>query len=210
MNALRSSSAFARRSLATPPHPAAPLSYSSSRLFSSSSSSSSSFSQRSISASLLLRPQKLAAASRWSGSIPSPYLTQSRTMASESKIKVKNPVVELDGDEVWRPPTLYSLNSGRSGPRITSNAAPRDSGGAFSSCPSLSTRGNTGNRIHHSDAHPHPNMTLNSDATAILGTCADRWIFVRLVDDPYHLAGDQRKGEPRNLFLLFVVLARPA
>lgn len=108
MNAysLRSASAFARRSLATPP-PAtvAPLSSSSARLLSSTSftSSSSSPSQRSFSSALHLpRTTRIAASTRWSGSTPSLYLTQSRTMASENtKIKVKNPVVELDGDEVW-------------------------------------------------------------------------------------------------------------
>ncbi|KAJ5118713.1 hypothetical protein N7448_010421 [Penicillium atrosanguineum] len=94
MNALRSSSAFARRSLAPP----APLSISS-RLLSSSSSPSS---KRSISSSSLARPQRLATASRWSGQIPSLYLSQTRTMATETKIKVKNPVVELDGDEMTR------------------------------------------------------------------------------------------------------------
>lgn len=100
MNALRSGSAFARRSLATPP-PVAPLS--SSRLLSSSFTSFSS-PQRSLSSASLPRTNRLAASSRWSGSTPSLYLTQTRTMASESKIKVKNPVVELDGDEVWKFP----------------------------------------------------------------------------------------------------------
>ncbi|KAJ6178843.1 hypothetical protein N7519_009304 [Penicillium mononematosum] len=97
MNALRSSSAVARRSLATPP---APLS-STSRLISSSSFTSS-LSKRSISStSLSQRTNRVAASSRWSGSIPS-SITQIRTMASETKIKVKNPVVELDGDEMTR------------------------------------------------------------------------------------------------------------
>lgn len=104
MNAysLRSASAFARRSLATPPT-IAPLSSSSARLLSSSSftPSSPSSSQRSFSSALRLpRTTRIAASTRWSGST-SLYLTQSRTMASENtKIKVKNPVVELDGDEV--------------------------------------------------------------------------------------------------------------
>ncbi|KAJ5555142.1 hypothetical protein N7535_007585 [Penicillium sp. DV-2018c] len=100
MNALRSSSAFARRSFATPP--SAPLS--SSRLLSSSSSSfASSLSSRTISStSLSQRTTRVNSSSRWSGSIPSLYLSQSRTMASETKIKVKNPVVELDGDEMTR------------------------------------------------------------------------------------------------------------
>ncbi|KAJ5929962.1 hypothetical protein N7466_005455 [Penicillium verhagenii] len=99
MNAIRSGSAFARRSLATPP-PIAPLS-SSSRLLSSSFTSFSS-SQRSLSSASLPRTQRISASSRWTGSTPSLYLTQTRTMASESKIKVVNPVVELDGDEMTR------------------------------------------------------------------------------------------------------------
>ncbi|KAJ6111778.1 hypothetical protein N7523_007839 [Penicillium sp. IBT 18751x] len=94
MNVLRSSSALARRSL-TPP---APLSISS-RLLSSSSSHSS---KRSISSSSLARPQSLATTSRWSGPIPSLHLNQTRMMATDTKIKVKNPVVELDGDEMTR------------------------------------------------------------------------------------------------------------
>lgn len=105
MNALRSSSAFARRSLATPPTTIAPPSFSSARLLSSFSSPTSSTSQRSISSSSFNpRNQRLVAvaASRRAGSFPSPYLTHTRTMASDSKIKVKNPVVELDGDEVRR------------------------------------------------------------------------------------------------------------
>ncbi|CAG7926239.1 unnamed protein product, partial [Penicillium olsonii] len=94
MNALRTSSAFARRSLATPP---APLT--STRLLSSTSFTSSSTS-RSISSASLSRTNRVASA-RWSGSIPSLYTTQVRTMASETKIKVQSPLVELDGDEVW-------------------------------------------------------------------------------------------------------------
>ncbi|KAJ5153321.1 uncharacterized protein N7482_009799 [Penicillium canariense] len=104
MNSLRSASAFARRSLATPP-PTAPLSSSSARLLSSTSfASSSTPSQRSFSSAALRLPRttRIAASSRWSGSTPSLYLTQSRTMTSDSKIKVKNPVVELDGDEMTR------------------------------------------------------------------------------------------------------------
>ncbi|KAJ5111306.1 hypothetical protein N7532_001841 [Penicillium argentinense] len=94
MNALRSSSAFARRSL-TPL--SAPLS--SSRLLSSSSLPTS---QRSISSASLRPNRSTSAASRWSGSTPSVNFFQIRTMASESKIKVVNPVVELDGDEMTR------------------------------------------------------------------------------------------------------------
>ncbi|KAJ5594148.1 Isocitrate dehydrogenase [Penicillium hispanicum] len=92
MNALRSGSAFAlaRRSAT----PSAPLS---ARLLSSSSSPSKRFAS---SASVLPRSHsRIAASSRCSGSTPSLSRTQTRTMASESKIKVKNPVVELDGDE---------------------------------------------------------------------------------------------------------------
>jgi hypothetical protein len=108
MNALRSSSAFARRSLATPP--SAPLS-SSSRLLSSSSFTSSLSSRTISSASLSQRTNRVNSSSRWSGSIPSLYLTQSRTMASETKIKVKNPLVELDGDEVWEQPLPFIVQS---------------------------------------------------------------------------------------------------
>ncbi|KAJ5820145.1 hypothetical protein N7474_005736 [Penicillium riverlandense] len=103
MNALRSSSAVAARRLASPPAAAAPLC--SSRFLSSSSLSSSSSSpsftaqaQRSLSSISLSR---VAASSRWSGA-SRVTLTQTRTMASENKIKVKNPVVELDGDEMTR------------------------------------------------------------------------------------------------------------
>lgn len=132
MNALRSSSALARRSLATPP---APLS-STSRLISSSSFTSSS--KRSISStSLSQRTNRVVASSRWSGSISS-SITQTRTMASENKIKVKTPLVELDGDEVWETLSFYSSNFESAcftSPHILVLAR------AFSS----KTRGNTGN-----------------------------------------------------------------
>lgn len=107
MNALRSRSAVAARRLASPPV-AAPLC--SSRFLSSSSLSSSSSpsftaqAQRSLSSISLSR---VAASSRWSGASPVTR-TQIRTMASESKIKVKNPVVELDGDEVRKDPFCSS------------------------------------------------------------------------------------------------------
>ncbi|KAI2786359.1 Isocitrate dehydrogenase [NADP] [Penicillium oxalicum] len=107
---LRSASALARRSLATPPTVALQSSSSSSvaaaRLLSTSSTSSAlPSSRRSFSSALRVpRPSRVAASTRWSGSTPSLYLNQSRTMASEStKIKVKNPVVELDGDELILP-----------------------------------------------------------------------------------------------------------
>lgn len=93
MNSLRSSS-VALRARMTPP---APLS--STRLLSSYSTSFSSPSKRSLS-SASIRSPRIAASSRWSGSTSSLYRIQSRAMATESKIKVKNPVVELDGDEV--------------------------------------------------------------------------------------------------------------
>ena len=117
MNALRSSSALARRSLATPPAPLSPTS----RLISSSSFTSL-LSKRSISStSLSQQTNRVVACSRWSGSIPSSF-TQTRTMASEiPKIKVKTPVVELDGDEVWDYPPFYSSTLGSAGfttPRI--------------------------------------------------------------------------------------------
>ncbi|KAJ5475506.1 Isocitrate dehydrogenase [Penicillium diatomitis] len=106
---LRSASALARRSLVTPPTVVPKTSSSAvaaARLLSTSSTSSAlPHSRRSFSSALhLSRTTRVAAATRWSASTPSPYLTQSRTMASEStKIKVKNPVVELDGDELILP-----------------------------------------------------------------------------------------------------------
>lgn len=107
MSSVRFSSALARRSFAVASPPlSAPLSSSARRFLSSSSSSisssSSSVSTRSprslTSASSLLSSR--TASARWTG-LSSLNLTQSRTMATEiPKIKVKNPVVELDGDEV--------------------------------------------------------------------------------------------------------------
>jgi isocitrate dehydrogenase len=110
MSSLRFSSAFARRSLhACAPPRSAPL-YSSAVRYSSLSSSTSSVSSSPSSSfstsAAVARPQRtlasssLFASSRRSG-VTSFQLTQSRTMATEgTKIKVKNPVVELDGDEV--------------------------------------------------------------------------------------------------------------
>lgn len=135
MNALRSGSAFARRSLATPP--VAPLS-SSSRLLSSSFTSFST-SQRSLSSASLPRTHRISASSRWTGSTPSLYLTQTRTMAIESKIKVVNPVVELDGDEVWSEPLpFYILVPEPSSRGVCHKPAMSHAlSGAFSSCPSF-------------------------------------------------------------------------
>ncbi|KAK9601011.1 Isocitrate dehydrogenase [NADP], mitochondrial precursor (Oxalosuccinate decarboxylase) [Aspergillus fumigatus] len=112
MSSLRLSSAFARRSLhACAPPRSAPLYSSAVRFSSLSSSTSSVFSTSSSSFSTsaaVSRPQRtlasssLPASSRWSG-VTSFRLNQSRTMATEgTKIKVKNPVVELDGDEMTR------------------------------------------------------------------------------------------------------------
>lgn len=115
--ALRASSAFARRSLAasSTPLPAAPLgsfivsssSSSSSSYHSSSSNTTSSpssiraYSSRASVLSRSLGSSPLSTTSRWSGVLPT-NLNQVRTMAFDGKkIKVQNPVVELDGDEVW-------------------------------------------------------------------------------------------------------------
>lgn len=115
--ALRASSAFARRSLAasSTPLPAAPLgsfivsssSSSSSSYHSSSSNTTSSpaslraYSSRASVLSRSLGSSPLSTTSRWSGVIPT-NLNQARTMSFDGKkIKVQNPVVELDGDEVW-------------------------------------------------------------------------------------------------------------
>lgn len=116
----RLSSAFARRSLAASSSiPAAPplgsfarrLPAVASTISSSPSSSSSSSSASSPSstrsyntrASLFSRSisnHPLSTSSRWSGAT-SLNLTQSRKMAADGKkLKVQNPVVELDGDEV--------------------------------------------------------------------------------------------------------------
>lgn len=114
--ALRASSAFARRSLAasSTPLPAAPLgsfivssSSSSSSYHSSSSNTTSSspaslraYSSRASVLSRSLGSSPLSTTSRWSGVIPT-NLNQARTMSFDGKkIKVQNPVVELDGDEV--------------------------------------------------------------------------------------------------------------
>lgn len=148
MNALRSSSAFARRSLTLPAAPPAPLSVSS-RLLSSSSSISS---KRSISSVSLARPQRLATVSRWSGSTPSLYLNQTRTMASETKIKVKNPVVELDGDEVRNLPPFYS--SRHSCIRAYHKLGLVAPGGAFSSRPSSNAGKNGVPKPFHVPIHP--------------------------------------------------------
>ena len=99
MNSLRSSSAFARRAFASaPPTPltsAPPLRSS----FSLSSPATRSLSSTSLSRQNFAR-SRVSANPRWSG-VSSLHLTQIRTMALDGKkIKVQNPVVELDGDEV--------------------------------------------------------------------------------------------------------------
>ncbi|XHG09580.1 hypothetical protein AWENTII_012628 [Aspergillus wentii] len=102
MNSIRSSSAFARRSFASSTPLSAPLSSSSRRLpsiYSSSSSSAALRSSRTISSSTI--SPRIFASSRWSGVTPL-RSNQFRTMATDNRIKVKNPVVELDGDEMTR------------------------------------------------------------------------------------------------------------
>lgn len=105
--------------LALPRIVACPSSYSSSsatiakHFFSSSSASSSSSNSSSFSHTRLSRPTSLLSSSsslsaaekaRWSAASSSPLyrLTTSRAMATtgRKKIQVKNPVVEMDGDEV--------------------------------------------------------------------------------------------------------------
>lgn len=180
MNALRSSSALARRSLATPP---APLS-STSRLISSSSFTSSS-SKRSISStSLSQRTNRVAASSRWSGSIPS-SLTQTRTMASETKIKVKTPVVELDGDEVWDNSSFYSSKFQSAcftspyilvlGLRVFVENAGKHGG-------------------YHDNTCVNRMMTPPQGFQTHFGHMLTELVFAN-IDDSYYLARNQRKGK---------------
>lgn len=106
MNSLRLHSASVRRAVASPL--SAPLSSSAYRSMSRSSSSYISSSSSSFSTAATSRAQRPLASSqlpriispRQTGISPLQW-TQARTMATEGpKIKVKNPVVELDGDEV--------------------------------------------------------------------------------------------------------------
>ena len=102
MNSLRFSSAFARRAFASAPAPPTPLT--SAPPLSSSSFSLSSPATRCISSTSLSRQNfarsRVSTSPRRSG-VSSLFLTQTRTMALDGKkIKVQNPVVELDGDEV--------------------------------------------------------------------------------------------------------------
>lgn len=155
MNAIRSSSASAslRRLVATPPPP--PIG-SSARLLSSSSFTPALLSKRSHSSNPLSSSHRVAASSRWSGTPPSLYFTQIRTMASDGKIKVKNPVVELDGDEVSVALLFYSPNSRKFGP-YHKPASSRIPVGHF--CPvCLQARGNTGQPW--SSCANHPRMSL--------------------------------------------------
>lgn len=103
MSSVRFTSALARRSLNSPLSCAAPPCSSALRSFSSASYSARSSYSSSSSAS----PSTARALASSSARITRPaatralYRIQSRTMATEGpKIKVKNPVVELDGDEV--------------------------------------------------------------------------------------------------------------
>ncbi|KAL4901367.1 hypothetical protein BDW74DRAFT_86022 [Aspergillus multicolor] len=101
MSSVRFTSALARRSLNSPLPCAAPPTSSALRSFSSASYSAfSSSSPSSSSSSSTARALASARVSR-PAATRSLYRIQSRNMATEiQKIKVKNPVVELDGDEV--------------------------------------------------------------------------------------------------------------
>ena len=103
---VRLSSAVARRapvSPATPPLLLPRLSSTSSSSFSLSTTTTTSparaYSSRATT-SIHKTPLSSSSSSRWSG-VSSFNLSQTRTMALDGKkIQVKNPVVELDGDEV--------------------------------------------------------------------------------------------------------------
>ncbi|KAJ0426241.1 hypothetical protein BJY00DRAFT_128465 [Aspergillus carlsbadensis] len=103
MSSVRFTSALARRSLNSPLHLAAPPCSSALRCFSSTSYSSLSASSSSSSASPSTARALASTSAHFSRAAATRplYRIQSRTMATEGpKIKVKNPVVELDGDEV--------------------------------------------------------------------------------------------------------------
>ncbi|KAL2836604.1 hypothetical protein BJX68DRAFT_273446 [Aspergillus pseudodeflectus] len=105
MSSVRFTSALARRSLNSPLHLAAPPCSSALRCFSSASYSSPSASSSPSSASPSTARALASTSAHFSraAATRSLYRIQSRTMATEGpKIKVKNPVVELDGDEMTR------------------------------------------------------------------------------------------------------------
>lgn len=111
--------------------PASLASISSSSSFSlSSSSSSRSYTSSSRSSRLhpLLSSSFSSSLSRRSG-VPSLNPTQVRTMAFDgNKIKVKNPVVELDGDEVWSFFFFFPLSSLLRTPRTPLEDCPEEPG----------------------------------------------------------------------------------
>lgn len=214
-HSLRSASAFARRSLATPPPSIAPLSSSSRLLSSTSFTSSTSSPQRSFSSALRLpRTTRIAASSRWSGSTPSLYLSQSRNMATEGpKIKVKNPVVELDGDEVWIFLPFYSSNSLASARVSQASRFRAFSGGYRPSVPVDAGKHGGGNPLplYHVSRETKSTRELAIQTRDLIEhdsldmhCCANRRVLI--VDDPYYLARDQGKGKPRELPLLITQL----
>ncbi|KAL3482501.1 hypothetical protein BJX99DRAFT_217223 [Aspergillus californicus] len=105
MSSVRFSSALARRSLNSPLSFAAPPRSSALRCFSAASYSSPLHSYSSSSSASPSTARALASSSARLSRSASTTLNriQSRTMATEGpKIKVKNPIVELDGDEMTR------------------------------------------------------------------------------------------------------------
>ncbi|GAD97181.1 isocitrate dehydrogenase, mitochondrial precursor, putative [Paecilomyces variotii No. 5] len=101
MNPVRLVSATARRSLPLP----RTVSSTPRRFLSSSISSPAPFSATSSFSGLTsrtVRDARVSASASWTAST-SYTVNQTRTMASGQKIKVKNPVVELDGDELILP-----------------------------------------------------------------------------------------------------------
>ncbi|KAJ9293121.1 hypothetical protein DTO271G3_8065 [Paecilomyces variotii] len=97
MNSVRLVSATARRSLPLP----RTVSSTPRRFLSSSISSPAPLSTTSAFSGLTsrtVRDARITASASWTAST-SYTVNQTRTMASGQKIKVKNPVVELDGDE---------------------------------------------------------------------------------------------------------------
>jgi hypothetical protein len=106
-------------------------------------------------------------------------------MASESKIKVKNPVVELDGDEVRKLCPLYSPELFTPG-RITNSA---------SWCIFVSTvieRGEKRGSHALSCANPLRVGILRNAITSLDHSLTGD--FRGFIDDPYYLERNQGKG----------------
>ena len=203
MSSSRACSASWRLSRSSAPHHLTPLSHFS-PLFSPSTFSSSSlrrcYSSVTTRRSIHQYPAVRAATYRSSSplhpraSLSLPVnLTQIRTMASEgTKIKVKNPVVELDGDEVCQLERKQEAKAGQGGKEDATEELDCFLCLLFCMCSSAVIRGELRVKAAIMICRPRCPSPLHNHMASDIGLTETA--FCNNLDDQNHMAIHQRKG----------------